>query len=105
MGLFGGYVIIFVFAAGTTAAMTPLVLRLSRRRQWLALPGERTVHTVPTPNIGGLAMLCGLAVALLVARQMDRFDRLFTGNSELVGVFIAALIIALVGLRDDVREV
>ena len=105
MGLFGGYVIIFVFAAGTTAAMTPLVLRLSRRRQWLALPGERTVHTVPTPNIGGLAMLCGLAVALIVARQMDRFDRLFTGNSELVGVFIAALIIALVGLRDDVREV
>lgn len=105
MGLFGGYVIIFVFAAGTTAAMTPLVLRLSRRREWLALPGERTVHTVPTPNIGGLAMLCGLAVALLVARQMDRFDRLFTGNSELVGVFIAALIIALVGLRDDVREV
>jgi UDP-GlcNAc:undecaprenyl-phosphate/decaprenyl-phosphate GlcNAc-1-phosphate transferase len=105
MGLFGGYVIIFLFAAGTTAAVMPLVLRLSRRRQWLALPGERTVHTVPTPNIGGLAMLCGLAVALIVARQMDRFDRLFTGNSELVGVFIAALIIALVGLRDDVREV
>jgi UDP-GlcNAc:undecaprenyl-phosphate GlcNAc-1-phosphate transferase len=105
MGLFGGYVIIFLFAAGTTAVVMPFVLRLSRRRQWLALPGERTVHTVPTPNIGGLAMLCGLAVALLIARQMDRFDRLFTGNSELIGVFLAALIIALVGLRDDVREV
>ncbi|MFM8870051.1 MAG: glycosyltransferase family 4 protein [Actinomycetota bacterium] len=105
MSLFGGYVIIFLLAAGTTAAVIPFVLKLSRRRHWLALPGERTVHTVPTPNIGGLAMLCGLAVALIVARQMDRFDRLFTGNSELVGVFIAALIIALVGLRDDVREV
>lgn len=105
MGLFGGYVIIFLFAAGTTATVMPFVLKLSRRRGWLAIPGERTVHTVPTPNIGGLAMLCGLAVALVVARQMDRFDRLFTGNSELIGVFLAALIIALVGLRDDVREV
>jgi len=105
MGLFGGYVIIFLFAAGTTTAVMPFVLKLSRRRHWLALPGERTVHTVPTPNIGGVAMLCGLAVALIVARQMDRFDRLFIGNSELVGVFVAALIIALVGLRDDIREV
>jgi len=82
-----------------------MVLKLATLRNWLAIPGERTVHTIPTPNVGGLGMFCGLAIALLVARQMDRFDRLFTGNSELVGLLLAAAIIALVGLRDDVREV
>jgi len=105
MGLFGGYIIIFIIAVGTTAALMPMVLKLATLRNWLAIPGERTVHTIPTPNVGGLGMFCGLAIALLVARQMDRFDRLFTGNSELVGVLLAAAIIALVGLRDDVREV
>ncbi|MCE2854498.1 MAG: undecaprenyl/decaprenyl-phosphate alpha-N-acetylglucosaminyl 1-phosphate transferase [Ilumatobacteraceae bacterium] len=105
MGLFGGYIIIFIIAVGTTAAIMPMVLKLATLRNWLAIPGERTVHTIPTPNVGGLGMFCGLAIALLVARQMDRFDRLFTGNSELVGVLLAAAIIALVGLRDDVREV
>ena len=105
MGLFGGYIIVFIVAAATTAAVMPLVLAVARRRHWLAIPGERTVHTVPTPNIGGLGLLCGVAVALLAARQMDRFDRLFTGNSELIGVLLAAVIIALVGFRDDVREV
>ncbi len=105
MGLFGGYIIVFIVSAGTTAAIMPLVLAVARRRRWLAIPGERTVHTVPTPNIGGLGLLCGVAVALLAARQMDRFDRLFTGNSELIGVLLAAVIIALVGFRDDVREV
>lgn len=105
MGLFGGYIIVFIVAAATTAAVMPLVLAVARRQHWLAIPGERTVHTVPTPNIGGLGLLCGVVVALLAARQMDRFDRLFTGNSELIGVLLAAVIIALVGFRDDVREV
>jgi len=82
MGLFGGYIIIFIIAVGTTAAIMPMVLKLATLRNWLAIPGERTVHTIPTPNVGGLGMFCGLAIALLVARQMDRFDR-----------------------RDDVREV
>jgi len=42
-------------------------------------------------------------VALGVARLLDRFDALFARNSEPVGVLVAAAIIVLLGLADDIR--
>lgn len=100
-----GYLIVGASAAAATAVTTPIVGRVARAKGWMAEPDERRAHPVPTPNIGGVAFLVGLLVALVVASQMDRFDPIVDGNSEILGVIGAALIITVLGLFDDIREV
>ena len=100
-----GYLIVGVCAMLVTLVSTPIVRALARRQGWLAMPDERKVHSVPTPDVGGIAMFAGVFVAIALAWNMDRFSPLFSGNSEPLGVVLAALIILAVGTRDDIKEV
>lgn len=105
MGDNTGYLIIGACAMLVTFVTTPLVRAFARARNWVAVPGERKVHTVPTPDVGGIAMFAGVVVALALAWRMDRFGGLFEGNSELLGVLLGAALILVVGVVDDVREI
>ncbi|WP_051062723.1 glycosyltransferase family 4 protein [Ilumatobacter nonamiensis] len=98
------YLLVGAVAAVVTFVFTPIVARLAYRFGWVYPPNERTVHTEPLPDVGGLAMFIGFVVALGVAWQLDAFDPLFTSNSEPLGVLIAAVIIFGTGFLDDVRE-
>lgn len=99
-----GYLIVGASAAVATAGATKSVEILAHKKGWLAEPDERRAHPIPTPNIGGLAFLVGLIAALLLASQMDRFSTVISGNSELIGVLIAAVLITVLGFLDDIRE-
>ena len=99
----GSYLLIGAVACLVTFAATPLVSRLARHFGWLYLPNERTVHTEPMPAIGGLAMFAGFIVAFAVSRLLDTFDQLYARNSEPRGIIVAATIIVIVGLYDDVE--
>jgi UDP-GlcNAc:undecaprenyl-phosphate GlcNAc-1-phosphate transferase len=99
----GDYLIIGAIAVAATFLATPVVSAFARWRGWLYEPNERTVHTKPMPAIGGVAMFFGFLVALGSARLLDRFDALFARNSEPQGIALAALIIMVVGLWDDIR--
>lgn len=105
MGDTTGYLIVGLCAMVVTLVTTPIVRSIARKNHWVAMPGERKVHKIPTPNIGGVAMFIGLGAALLLAGQMDRFSHLFKGNSEPIGVLLAALVVLIVGTRDDIKEV
>ena len=85
-----GYLFIGAVAAIVTFVTTPIVTRLAHRVGWVVQPDERRVHKVATPDVGGIALLVGILAALLLASLMDRFDPLFNGNSETLGVVIAA---------------
>ena len=61
------YLVIGAVAAGVTFIMTPIVGWLARRRGWVYLPNDRTVHQTPLPDIGGLAMFVGFVAALFTA--------------------------------------
>jgi len=98
------YLVIGACAAGTTFLLTYPVRFLAVRCGWVVEPDERRVHTVTTPDVGGIAMFGGFLVAMLVARLMGSFDALFS-TSELAGVVLAACVIFLVGLFDDIRDV
>lgn len=100
----GGYLIVGVVAALVTFVATPVVVRLARRLGWVYHPNDRTVHTTPMPDVGGIALYVGLVAAFVLARLMDGFDPLFARNSEPLGVVLAAGVIFLVGLVDDVRD-
>ena len=99
-----GYMIVGGCAAGATFGLTPVVSKVAFRLGWVAQPDDRRVHTVATPDVGGIAMFLGFAVALGVSRLLDGFDTLYARNSEPRGVLIAAAVIFLVGLADDVRN-
>ena len=74
------------------------VQREVRREQILEVePDARRVHTVTTPDVGGMAMFAGFLVAFVVAWSMGSFDELFTRNSEPVGVLVAAAMVLFFG--------
>lgn len=102
---FGSYLLIGAVAAVVTLATTPIVGALARRLGWVYLPNDRTVHQLPLPDVGGLAMYLGFLAAMAAAWLTDAFDVLFRSNSEPIGVVIAATIIYVVGFVDDVRGI
>ena len=99
----GSFLLIGAVAAVVAFATTPLVGLVARRRGWVYLPNDRTVHQTPLPDVGGLAMYLGFLAAMVAAWLLDAFDVLFESNSEPIGVVIAATIIYVVGFLDDVR--
>jgi len=100
----GAYIVVGIVATVVTALATPVVRGIARRRHWLAMPNERTVHSVPTPNVGGVAMFIGVVVSMIVAWQMDQFSFVFDDNSEPLGVLISATLILVVGTWDDLKN-
>ena len=56
----------------------------------IAMPGPRSVHTRPTPSLGGAAMFAGFLVALAVASQIDQFHEIFADNTEPLGLLLQA---------------
>ena len=101
----GEYLVIGAIAAVVTFAVTPLVIRVAKRMGWVVEPDERRVHTVVTPDVGGIAMFIGFIAAFAAARLWDAFDPLFARNSEPRGVLYAATLMFLVGFIDDIREI
>ncbi|MCU1502018.1 MAG: wecA [Ilumatobacteraceae bacterium] len=98
------YLAIGGVAAVATFLLTPLVGYLARRLGWVVEPDARRVHKVTTPDVGGIAMFGGFAIAFAVARLTHVFGPLFAANSEPYGVFLGAFVMFAVGLVDDVRE-
>src|SRR5215213_2500024 len=87
--------IAFVLALALTAAVTPLVARLARRVGALDPVPERGLASEPTPLLGGLAILAGVLVA---------GSLLLPATTEMRGILIAALLITVVGLLDDLVD-
>src|SRR3984885_9450845 len=91
-------------AALATAALTVPAKRIALRVGYVAYPGERTVHTRPTPYGGGAAMFMGFMVAVLGAAAVPQLRPIFQDSPEMAGVVLAAGAMFAVGLIDDVRD-
>jgi UDP-GlcNAc:undecaprenyl-phosphate GlcNAc-1-phosphate transferase len=100
-----GYLTVAGAAAIVTFLATFVVRRIAPRIGAVAMPGPRSVHTVPTPSLGGAGMFIGFLVAMAVASQLDQFREVFAGNSEPLGLLLAAAIMFVVGAIDDLRDV
>jgi len=85
----------FLVAAVLAWLLVPVAERLARRIGAVDYPKERSLHQVPTPKLGGLAILVGVLVA----------GALFLPTvPETRAILIGAAFIALVGVVDDVFE-
>ena len=100
-----GYSIVGAVGALTTFLATFLIRRIAPRIGAISLPGPRSVHTYPTPSLGGAAMFLGFLAALATASQIDQFRPMFDSSSEPLGLLLAAGVMFVVGAVDDLREV
>ena len=118
----------FVLAALASAALTPFVIRLAHHVGMIDQVGERRMHDVPKPRIGGIAVFFGFAFALFVVlglalshpqslfpigshasgqiaklkATMDAYGDQFEATHNLIGLLFGSMLILGVGLWDDV---
>lgn len=97
--------VVFAAAAVTTFALIPIAIRIARRFGAVVPPGDRRVHTEPTPTLGGIAMFGGLVAGFGAAAARSSFDAVFTSRTTVLGVLGAAGVMWVSGLVDDLREV
>jgi UDP-GlcNAc:undecaprenyl-phosphate GlcNAc-1-phosphate transferase len=85
----------FLLAGIVTLLLVPLTIRLARRVGAIDMPNARSLHEMPTPKLGGLAILVGVLIAALIWLPWDAETRTILGG---------ALAISLVGFLDDLRD-
>jgi Fuc2NAc and GlcNAc transferase len=89
--------IVFAAAAAATWAGTALVLR-SASKHMLDIPNERSSHVRPTPRGGGAAIAIVVLAGIIWHAIME------AALYPLAPVLAGAVLVAAVGLRDDVRS-
>ncbi len=92
------YLAVFLVSAAFSLLLTPLVLRFALRRNVLDLPGGHKSHTDPVPYLGGLAIVAAFALTVVVAALVRPP---VSGRGELFVVLGLAVLLAFVGLLDD----
>ncbi|QQS01239.1 MAG: undecaprenyl/decaprenyl-phosphate alpha-N-acetylglucosaminyl 1-phosphate transferase [Austwickia sp.] len=114
------YLLVFVVALAVTYAATPLIRHLAIRIGAITPVRDRDVHDTPIPRLGGVGMLVGFLAAVAIGSQLPKLHCIVRGDVgdvtamgacggpgggvEIRGIVIGAVIVALVGAIDDVRE-
>jgi len=85
----------FLLAGAVTLVLVPGTDRIARRVGAIDFPNARSLHELPTPKLGGLAILAGVFVAALIWLPWD---------AETRAILVGAVLIAAVGVADDIRD-
>jgi UDP-GlcNAc:undecaprenyl-phosphate/decaprenyl-phosphate GlcNAc-1-phosphate transferase len=87
---------LLAFAVGLIASLglTIPVRQLALRTGMVDHPGPRKVHVQPMPLLGGLAIYCGVLIALLVSMDGPALK-------QVIGIYLGATLVAVVGILDD----
>lgn len=85
----------FLLALVIAGLLVPITERMARRINAIDYPRERSLHDVPTPKLGGLAILAGVLVAGTLFLPWVAVTR---------AILAGALVIAAVGVADDVFD-
>jgi UDP-GlcNAc:undecaprenyl-phosphate GlcNAc-1-phosphate transferase len=85
----------FVFAAAVGLALVPAAEAVARRIGAIDVPKERSLHEVPTPKLGGLAILLAVLGGGLIWLPW---------NDTTQAILAGATAITLLGVADDVFE-
>ena len=90
------FLVVFLIAMTVTLAGIPWVRRAAIAMGFVDLPSQRKSHRTPTPLLGGAAIFIGAIIGVLL---------IYGGNPQptVIGVVLAASVVALTGLIDDYR--
>lgn len=101
------YLELVLLSAGLSFALTPLVCRLAVAIGAVDRPGERKVHEVPIPRLGGVGVVLSGILTLVIAMHLDRVVGHIVASDLLswTPMLIGGAIIFLVGVWDDLKPV
>jgi UDP-GlcNAc:undecaprenyl-phosphate GlcNAc-1-phosphate transferase len=94
------YLLLMLVAAAVTFLTTPFARWVALKTSAISAVRARDVHQVPTPRLGGLAMLIGIIVSVLLASQMPFLSGVFD-DSQAWGIVGGAAIVCALGWADD----
>lgn len=97
------YLLLMALAAAATYLTTPAVRALAVKIGAVTPVRERDVHRRPTPRMGGVAMLVGMAAALVIASQMPFLDEVFSESTPWA-ILGSAAAVTLLGVVDDLWD-
>lgn len=98
------YILSFAVSAVVTWSMAVAIWKMSLKYRLYPAIRERDVHSTPTPRLGGVAMFLGILAAVVVASQVPWFHLVFAKPGQVVAILVAALIIVLIGVADDIWD-
>ncbi|PUB22886.1 UDP-GlcNAc:undecaprenyl-phosphate GlcNAc-1-phosphate transferase [Promicromonospora sp. AC04] len=94
------YLLLMLVAAAVTFLTTPFARWVALKTSAISAVRARDVHLVPTPRLGGLAMLIGIVVSVLLASQMPFLSGVFE-DRQAWGIVGGAAIVCGLGWADD----
>jgi UDP-GlcNAc:undecaprenyl-phosphate/decaprenyl-phosphate GlcNAc-1-phosphate transferase len=97
------YLTIFILSLILVGVLTPVMRKVAIKNNIFDLPDSiHKSHTLPTPYLGGIAIMLGVVLASLIAVL---FSTDVLGNLNLLlSVIIPALLLGLIGLWDDLKS-
>ena len=93
------YSLTLLIAAALTYLLTPLIRKFALRYKAVAFVRERDIHTDTTPRWGGIAMWVSMGLTLLMVNSLELVGKAY--SRELLGIFLAATFVILIGALDD----
>lgn len=91
-------VLVFITSFLVTFFAIPSIINLARKRHLVDEPGERRVHSVSTPSLGGIGIFVGTLLAILLWTPFKHFG-------DLQYILCAFIIVFLLGTKDDLDPV
>ena len=97
------YPVVFLAGFITTYALTPTLIKFAEKFNFVDMPDQRRIHSLPIPNMGGLAVFAGfhLGCAIIFSIPWDPFNGILD-----VGwwhnYLVVSTLLLIVGIVDDI---
>ncbi len=102
--MFIEYLITFALAFIVSFSATPIAKMLAFKIGAVDVPRDkRRMHKKPIARLGGTAIFTGFLISVLFA--VITIPNIFKANRELVGLLTGALIVEIMGILDDVKQI
>jgi len=100
------YPVLFLIAFAISLALSPLIRRLAFVIGAVDLPGERKIHSVPMPRIGGVVIALSFAVTLAAACNIRELNAswMIPHLTAWWPILAGAAIVFLGGAFDDIQS-
>jgi UDP-GlcNAc:undecaprenyl-phosphate GlcNAc-1-phosphate transferase len=87
------YLFPFLIALILSVCFTPVIIKLARRFNFVALPREDRWHKKPTALMGGVGIFLSFIISAVLSLPLD---------PQILGILVAASMVFLLGLVDDI---
>ncbi|RPH34417.1 MAG: glycosyltransferase family 4 protein [Bacteroidales bacterium] len=92
-------ILLVVFSGVISYLLTFLTRNIALRHRIIDIPNERSLHEVPTPRVGGVAIVISWYLGISVLFWLNAIE------SKLYFALLSGILLAIVSLVDDVIEI